>query len=206
MNLKRYTAIACECLSNRNAATNSSRAVPNHLLEWWLTGVLSLDIRSWGSLKKYGSSLKQGQWFFFSFFWMNAYAIKLSPYLFLPPCGNKAGLRGRGTSLAWGTFFFPFFPCSGHLWALTEQHCQERWRPSCDLTTADTLVGSSCEQTTLLLQPLHQPQSHSPIWKAPHCLQMQQCGKGKYLHSPRFNFISAHLPIVAHLPQTWAWL
>lgn len=68
MNLKRHAAIACECLSNRNAATNSSRAVPNHLLEWWLIGVLSLDIRSWGSLKKYGSSLKQGQWFFFLFF------------------------------------------------------------------------------------------------------------------------------------------
>lgn len=184
-NLKRHTDIACDRLSNMNAAMNGSLAASKAPTRAMTHCVLSLDICSRGSLKK-NMVLLKNKVIDFSF-WMNAYAIKLSPYLFFFHAGTRlvsgvvGGYRsGLGDTLL--CFFSPAFS-GGHLCALSEQHCQERWRPSRDLITADTLVGSSCEQTTLLLLlllPLYQkPQSHSAIWKVPHCLQMQQCGKGK---------------------------
>lgn len=110
MNLKRHTAIACECLSNRNAATNSSRAVPNHLLEWWLTGVLSLDIRSWGSLKKYGSSLKQGQWFFFLFFLDECLCNQTESIFVFTSVREQGWPQGQRDKSGLGDIFLSFFP------------------------------------------------------------------------------------------------
>lgn len=121
----------------------------------------------------------------FLFVWMNAYAIKLSPYLFFSHAGTgwPQGWRGGGRVWLTGLFFFFFSPFSSvHLWALREQHCQERCRPICDLTAADTLVGSSCEQTTLLLpllQPLHQSQSHTPLPPSGKCLLVYRCSNAE---------------------------
>lgn len=123
--------------------------------------------------------------------WMSAHANKLNSHLLVLLFVSQVVLGG-GKSLAWGSFSFLFSVFRwDHLCALGEQQYQKRWRISCDLTACDTLLGSNGEQSTL--PATNYP---PPIWNM-SLFTGAAMWKKKYVHSPRFNFLSDHLPVIA---------
>lgn len=151
---------------------------------------------------------------FFFFVWMNAYAISWVhiSFSFMQEPGWPQGWGGGQVWLR-GHFSLLFFP-SPHSAVVTS----ELWKNntartdgglSCDLTTCDTLVGSSCEQTTpllllllMLLQPLHQPQPQSLHLESASLFTDAAMRKRKNICTlPGLISSQPHLPIVAHLPQ-----